>query len=109
MLAEHLEECIVEGEWPVSDKEVVFDGERTRFESDGLSSPSPSPGETPVGRLRLHKSFWLKAMAATKLFCSITLSIIANGYRLRWNSLGPATEIQQPNQSSVLGDRQFVV
>jgi hypothetical protein len=71
MLAEHLEEVSAEGEWPVPDKEVIFDGECTCFESGDMSSPSSSPPESPVGRLQ--------AMAATKLFCSITLSIISTG------------------------------
>ena len=108
VLAERPEDCLCEGEWPASDKEVIFDGERTRFESGDVSGSSSSPSESPVGRLRLHRDFWLSTMDATKLFCSITLSIISYGYQLPWNSLGPATAAQQPNHPSALEDRQFV-
>ena len=107
-MAERLEDHLSEGEWSVSGKEVVFDGEHTRFESGDVSPSSPCSSESPVGRLRLHKDFWLQAMAATKLVCSITLSIISNGYQLRWNSLGPATIVRQPNHPSALDEKKFV-
>jgi len=105
-LAECTEDCTAEGDWLDTDKEVIFDGSRTRFEPGDAPPDDPTP--SPVGRLRAHQHFWLYAMQSTGLVCSITLSIIRYGYRLPWNELGPAPPVHQPNHTSTLEHAAFI-
>lgn len=107
-LAEPTGDCPAEGELPASDKEVVHDGVRMRFESGDILSPHSQTCPSPVGRLRARKSFWLFAMHRTNTICSTTLSIINSGYRLPWNNRGPAPPVLQPNHQSTLDEVDFV-
>ena len=105
-MAALVEDCPAADAAPLSDKEVIFDGCRMRFEPGDIPPSEPQP--SPVGRLRAHQAFWLSAMRTIRSVSNLTLSIVRHGYRLQWNQLGPPDRVRQANHPSTHTEAEFV-
>lgn len=78
-------------------------------EDHGEAVQGESPPETPVGRLRAHRRYWLATMHQIRNTCALTLSVIDKGYRLKWDpQLGTPPDCQLRNHPSALASPSFV-
>ena len=90
-----------------SDSEGEDEGQR-RPEMEEDRRPGTGP-ESPLHRLRQHKSYWVQTMHQIGFICAMTLSILDAGYRLEWDSqLGPAPAAFLRNHPSAYTESAFV-
>jgi len=75
----------------------------------GEATPGESPHESPLGRLRAHRAYWLATMHQIGDFDACTLSVIDTGYRLAWDpKTGPPPSCWLYNHPSAKDHATFV-
>ena len=75
----------------------------------GEAAAGPPPAETPLGRLRAHRPYWLRTMHQIGVVCALTLSVLDIGYRLDWDpARGRPSPVWLRNHPSAVSHRDFV-
>ena len=75
-----------------------------------LEKDETLPGKpSPLGRLKASLPYWRATMHRLGLVCALTLSIIADGYRLDWDPKeGIPPPVTLPNKQTALKEAAFV-
>ena len=88
-----------------NDENLESGAELHHLEKDETLPGKPSP----LGRLKASLPYWRATMHCLGLVCALTLSIIADGYRLDWDPKeGIPPPVTLPNKQTALKEAAFV-